>query len=487
MYLCMDLFPFQLFTKSYTFMRWFLLVYISFIPLLLVGQLAAKADDLFSKHDYLQAAQLYKELLKNRPNDALFNYRYARSNYELKEYELAIQHFTKSGSRYPLTAYYLADSYFHTYRFEDAIRHYTAYAESTTANQAYMSDVEVKLRRAAVGVRLMNRVEKVEFTDSVVVDKREFLKHFELTKDIGLLEQKSFYKTGTGWSDLITFITQRGDRKIFSDTTHHSIDLFKATKLLDGWAKSEPLSSLINTNADENYPFLMLDGLTLYFASNGENSLGGYDIFLTRFSGVSNDYLNPDNIGLPFNSMANDYMMVIDELNNTGWFVSDRFQPRNKVAVYRFIYTGQKQFLTNDNSREFIDVATLRTIQWSNQQPATRRKTVEATTDQESQSVVFYVTDNIKYTSTDEFKSPESRNLFSKWVNLKESTVQLNQRLEELRAFFTTTQEELERATLSREMLTLEKQGRQWKFQLEELEKKIRNEEIKFLKKTDVM
>ncbi|MDX9748433.1 MAG: hypothetical protein RBT57_08015 [Paludibacter sp.] len=468
-------------------MRWFLLLYILLIPLLLVGQSAAKADDLFTKRDYLQAAQLYKELLKNRPNDALYNYRYARSNYELKEYDIAIQYFTKSGTRYPLTAYYLADSYFHTYRFDDAIRLYTTYAESTTANQAYLADVEAKLRRATVGARLMNRVEKIEFTDSIVVDKREFLKHFELSREVGVLDQKPFYKTGSGWFDLITFVTQRGDRKIFSDTTHHSIDLYKANKLLDGWAKAEPLSSVINTSADENYPFLMLDGLTLYYASNGENSLGGYDIFVTRFSGVSNDYLNPDNIGLPFNSMANDYMMVVDELNHSGWFVSDRFQPRNKVAVYRFIYTGQKQFLTNDNSREFIDAATLRTIQWSNQQEATRRKPSETTVKPEPQPVVFFVTDNLRYTSSDQFKSPESGILFSKWLNLKESTDQLNERLNELRAFFSGSKEELERATLSREMLTLERQGRQWKLQLEELEKKIRNEEIKFLKKTDVM
>lgn len=468
-------------------MRWFLLLYVSLVPLMLAAQSAAKADDLFNKRDYLQAAQLYKELLKNRPNDALFNYRYARSNYELKEYELAIQHFMKSGTRYPLTSYYLADSYFHTYRFEDAIRHYTIYAESSTVNQAYLVDVEAKLRRAAVGARLMNRVEKIEFTDSIVVDKREFLKHFELSKETGSLDQKSYYKTGAGWYDLITFVTQRGDRKIFSDTAQHSIDLYKANKLLDGWAKAEPLSSVINTAADENYPFLMLDGLTLYFASNGEGSLGGYDIFVTRFSGVSNDYLNPDNIGLPFNSMANDYMLVIDELNHAGWFVSDRYQPRNKVAVYRFIYTGEKQFLTNDNSREFIDAATLRTIQWSDQQPVARRKTNETTFKPEPKLVVFYVTDNLMYTSSEEFKSPESRSLFDKWLNIKESTDELNQRLDELRTFFSGSLEELERATLSREMLTLERQGRQWKQQIEELEKKIRNEEIKFLKKTDVM
>ena len=204
-------------------MRWFLVVSILFFPFLLMGQTPAKADELFNKHDYLQAAQIYKALLRNRPNDALFNYRYARCNYELKEYDTAIKHFLNSGTRFPLTSYYLADSYFHSYRFEDAIRHFTAYTASATANTAYLADVELKLRRASIGAKLMNRVEKIDFTDSMVVDKRQFLRRFELSRETGTLEQKSFYKSGTGWADLISFITQRGDRKIFSDTIQQSI------------------------------------------------------------------------------------------------------------------------------------------------------------------------------------------------------------------------------------------------------------------------
>ena len=46
---------------------------------------------------------------------------------------------------------------------------------------------------------------------------------------------------------------------------------------------------------------------------------------------------------MPFNSPYNDYMYVIDEYNNLGWFASDRFQPEGKVCIYVFIPNNSKQ------------------------------------------------------------------------------------------------------------------------------------------------
>ena len=45
----------------------------------------------------------------------------------------------------------------------------------------------------------------------------------------------------------------------------------------------------------------------------------------------------PDNYGLPYNSTANDYFLAIDERNNLGWLISDRYQPEDKVCIYIFV------------------------------------------------------------------------------------------------------------------------------------------------------
>ena len=56
------------------------------------------------------------------------------------------------------------------------------------------------------------------------------------------------------------------------------MQLYSRIRLLDGWSEPESLTSL-NEQGNVNYPFLMSDGITLYYASDGEGSLGGYDIF----------------------------------------------------------------------------------------------------------------------------------------------------------------------------------------------------------------
>lgn len=466
-------------------MRWLIVIYMAFIPLLAAGQSASKADALFNKQEYAEASQIYQELLKKRPNDALYNYRFARCSYELKEYQTAVKHFEISGTRYPLRNYYLAESYYQLYRFEEALRYFTDYLQQSTVNEVFQVNSERRIPSATIGARLLNRVEYIEITDSIIVNKKDFLSSYELSRETGKLEQ-TISKNHKGQAvDLITFTTQRGDRKLFSDTTRHSVDLYMANKLLDGWSNAEPLTSAINTDANENYPFLLLDGLTLYYASDGDGSMGGYDIFMTRYSGVSNDYLNPDNVGMPFNSLANDYMLVIDEVNHAGWFASDRNLPADKVAIYRFVYTGEKKYLTNDSTSAFFESARLQTINWSEATSVSKRRKVEVKELQPRATITFQVTDKLGYTQADQFKSELAASLFENWLQLYDTVQEHQVKLDALRRAYNAAAEDSDRAALSRDMLVLEQEVPRLRRQLDDLEVKIRNEEIKFLNKTD--
>ena len=107
--------------------------------------------------------------------------------------------------------------------------------------------------------------------------------------------------------------------------------------------------------ANEAYPFFLNDGVTLYYASNGEGSIGGYDIFITRLNLENNTYLKPENVGMPFNSIYNDYMMAVDEMLNIGWFVSDREQIPGKVTIYLFIPNSSKQTYNLDEIKTDIN------------------------------------------------------------------------------------------------------------------------------------
>ena len=79
----------------------------------------------------------------------------------------------------------------------------------------------------------------------------------------------------------------------------------------------------------------MSDGVTLYYANNGENSIGGYDIFISRFDGEK--FLQPQNIGMPYNSPYDDYLLAIDEETGIGWWATDRNQLGDYITIYKFI------------------------------------------------------------------------------------------------------------------------------------------------------
>ena len=136
----------------------------------------------------------------------------------------------------------------------------------------------------------------------------------------------------------VVSVNEMKDKCYFSAQQNDgSMRLYTADFIGNSWTAPMPLAGIDTTYAQPNYPFMMTDGTTFYFAAMGSESIGGYDIFVTRYDADQRAFLTAENIGMPFNSTANDYMMVIDDLENIGWFVSDRNQSADNVCIYTFI------------------------------------------------------------------------------------------------------------------------------------------------------
>ena len=189
--------------------------------------------------------------------------------------------------------------------------------------------------------------------------------------------------------------------------------------MIDKWSDPEPLKGLEEGGTNLNYPFLDSDGITLYYAAQGEESLGGYDIFITRYDSDDNAYLRPDNLGFPFNSVANDYMYAIDDFNNLGWFASDRYQPEDKVCVYVFVPNESKQVYDYEStSPEMLQAAaSLQCIQKTQTDAAkvrlARQQLAKVMYGQDEQKKKgdfrFVVDDNVVYHTLADFRSAEAR------------------------------------------------------------------------------
>lgn len=109
-------------------------------------------------------------------------------------------------------------------------------------------------------------------------------------------------------------------------------DIYKLTKKSNGsWGDAENLGSVINTGFDEESPFMDSDG-TLYFSSQGHNSMGGFDIFKTRY--VDGAWTKPENLGLPFNSGANDIFYVMNKEKTRAYYSSLREGGKGEMDLY---------------------------------------------------------------------------------------------------------------------------------------------------------
>lgn len=112
-------------------------------------------------------------------------------------------------------------------------------------------------------------------------------------------------------------------------------DIYKSVRESDGkWNSPSLLSTKINTIEDEDGPFLTQDGKTLYFSSRGHSSIGGYDFFKSEL--INGEWNDPINIGIPYNSPADDIFFVIDNTNEMGYFSSSRVEGNGSYDIYGF-------------------------------------------------------------------------------------------------------------------------------------------------------
>jgi len=98
------------------------------------------------------------------------------------------------------------------------------------------------------------------------------------------------------------------------------------------WSDPVNMGSDVNTEGDEIYPRVVGDAL--YFASNGMEGFGGYDIYRMSFI---NDVLVPGTLFhylFPVNTVYNDFGIFFD--GTEGYFISDRRGAAGKDDIYSF-------------------------------------------------------------------------------------------------------------------------------------------------------
>jgi len=102
----------------------------------------------------------------------------------------------------------------------------------------------------------------------------------------------------------------------------------------DEWARSKNVGDKINTEFDDDGPFIDYDGKTLYFSSQGRNGMGGYDIFKSEYDSAKGEWGEPENLGFPINTPDNDIYFVSTEDGKRGYYASVREDGQGYTDIY---------------------------------------------------------------------------------------------------------------------------------------------------------
>ncbi|MBI4930337.1 MAG: OmpA family protein [Bacteroidetes bacterium] len=110
-------------------------------------------------------------------------------------------------------------------------------------------------------------------------------------------------------------------------------DIYKCVKLPTGrWSKATNLGPTINTEYDEDAPFMHPDGVTMFFSSNGHKTMGGFDIFFTVLA--DSGWYPPQNMGYPINTTDDDIFYVMSTDGKRAYFSSVRNEGYGEKDLY---------------------------------------------------------------------------------------------------------------------------------------------------------
>ncbi|MCX7953897.1 MAG: hypothetical protein N3A01_01760 [Bacteroidales bacterium] len=180
---------------------------------------------------------------------------------------------------------------------------------------------------------LLVHVNRMKNPDDLFYSEKNKMGNFGELKDFGPNINTKYRECGASLSyngDTLYFASDRIGGK-------GGYDIYYSVKLPDGkWSQPVNLGEPINTQYDENFPYITSDGKTLYFCSNGPKSMGGYDIFISKK--IDTTWSEPVNIGYPINDTYDNYNISLTSNRRYGFISKYDTSSVGGLDIYKVIF-----------------------------------------------------------------------------------------------------------------------------------------------------
>lgn len=312
-----------------------------------LSELKIEAERLFEEEEYLKAYKPYSQLVSNYPKDPEYNYRLGVCMLYSEPDKKKCISYLKLASNNQNDApkdviFFLGKAYHFNYLFDEAIKYYNAYKKTASSSQLKKNQVDREITACQNGKRLLSNMSDLEIQSKKQLNEMDYFRSYDLNNIGGkLLVKPEEFKSAVDKKKkekTIVFLPKLSKTVYYSsygETQETGKDIYYAFKLPDNtYSKPEKVKG-INTEFDEDYPFLKPDGKILYFASKGFNSMGGYDIFKSVYDDETKSWGKPINLEFPINSPDDDFLFVTDSTDNTAYFSTGRQSPPGKIDVLK--------------------------------------------------------------------------------------------------------------------------------------------------------
>ena len=452
------------------------------------SQTLSEAKELYLQGEYAKALPILEEEYKAKPEDANLNQWYGvcllETGGDLKKAEECL--IVASKKRIQESFLYLGQLYGQEYKFTQSEESFNKYeAGLKKKDEASRAKLDEKRKVMSRLRRMVSNTEDIQIIDSIIVDKAKFLSAYKLSLSSGKLEPFDKIFASVKHIDATVYTNEKGTKMYYAKPDKENMfSLYSKEKLFDDFGNEKKLSANnFGLSGDINYPYVMADGVTIYFAAKDEETLGGYDLFVSRYNMNTDTYLAPERLNMPFNSLFNDYMMAVDEEKGIGWFASDRYMPKGKVCIYTFVPNKVVKTIQSEDESYLAGRAKISSIK-STWQKNNNYKNLIALARQEAVVKVevthdfeFVINDKKTYYKMSDFKNRTAQSTYSKVVEMKSELKGLSEKLEKLRADYSTASQD-EKRRISSDIYSLEKEVEQLQVSIPQMEIQARNQEI---------
>lgn len=445
----------------------FLIFLFFIVSVSLQAQIENNFDELKSAYlniqlgNYKEAYPYFKEMQRIYPKEPSYNYYLGRCLLFLDKDPLLSIKYLRFASTKEVSEdvyYYLGLAYIKNYQFEKAIKKLQWFNKRASRKQLKELDAQNYLAIAQNGLYLVKYIKKPEVYSKELRPKDEFFKYYDVEDFKGRFVDRDDYlnlKKDSIADNSLIYVPQRivNNEVIYYSAKNEKrgdYDIFRITRLNDStWSEPENLGEVINTDFDEDYPYLHSDGVTLYFASKGHYSMGGYDLYRSIWSWDTQEWSEPENLDFPINSPYNDILFVASPNKKTAFFASDRETTEYNLMVYELKLNNSEPYIEIQDHKELIEYSKLNVNIDSEQE---EKKKQEDRFKPDHKELV-----KIKNKETFQYKL-EYDSLLNSAINYQLKADSLRWVIDEKRAVFDNTEEGQERAKLTNLIIGLERE-----------------------------